>query len=144
MPATGPWGFLTFIVLIVIVAFATGHLPSATGTSFFSSSSVVTLVCTGGEMTTHGGHTREATDRNPGVAMTLHLDTHLVQVHVSDNQPIQAPIKETEDDIYFHSETLHGDINRLTGKARVEVIDPDTDRRWNFDALECNTRSHRF
>jgi len=143
MPATGLWGFLSFLVLIVVAALAAGHLPSVTSGSWFGRSPVVSLVCTGGELTTSDG-SAEATDRNPGLSMTLHLDTHLVQVHVTGNQPIEAQITETEDDIHFNSETISGDVNRLTGMSNVEVKDTEHKRQYKFANLECAKRSQRF
>jgi hypothetical protein len=142
MPATGFWGLVSLLVLIVLAALAIGNLPNILRGSWFSGSSVISLICTGGEITTREENARSWTDRSPDLSITLHLDTHLVQVHVGDNEPLEAPIRETQDDIHFNSSTLRGDINRLTGKARIEVVDGD--RRWNFDALECAKRSQRF
>jgi hypothetical protein len=142
MPATGFWGLVSLVVLIVLVALAIGNLPNILGGNWFGRSSVISLVCTGGEITTREENASPRTDRSPDLSLTLHLDTHLVQVHVADNEPIEAPITVTQDDIHFNSSTLRGDINRLTGKARIKVADGD--RQWNFDALECDKRSQRF
>lgn len=139
---TGIWGFLSFLVFIVIVALATGYLPNATGGSWFGHSPVVSLVCTGGELTRQEGNAPATTDRNPGLSMTLHLDTHLVQVHVSGNQPIEAAITETEDDVHFDTPSLRGDINRLTGMSSVQI--KSDDGQWNWEDIECTRRSQKF
>jgi hypothetical protein len=140
MPSTGPWGFLSLAALIVI-----GILIGRNFTfgGWFSHTPIVSLVCTGGELTTNYRSERPWTDSNPGLSMTVHLDTHFVQVHVSGNQPIEAPITETEDDIHFVSRTVYGDLNRLTGRGRLEIT-ADDGRTWRWDALECARRSQRF
>jgi hypothetical protein len=68
--------------------------------------------------------------------MTLHHDLHYAQVHVTNNEPIEAEMTETEDDIHFESKTLFGDLNRLTGKGRV-YITADDGRTWHWDGVEC-------
>jgi hypothetical protein len=106
-------------------------------------SPVVSLVCTGGELTTDYGTPRAERDSNPGLSMTLYLDTHNVQVHVTNNEPIEAQMTETPDDIHFESDTLFGDLNRLTGKGRVYINAKDG-RKWHWDAVQCARHSQKF
>jgi hypothetical protein len=152
MPSTGLSGFLLLGAALLI-----GILIGRNW--WLNRSPVVSLVCTGGELTTntssaststawrptgsHYGSPREATNSNPDLSMTLYLNTHLVQVHVTNNEPIEARMTETADDIHFESDTLFGDLNRLTGIGRVYVT-ADDGRKWHWDAVQCARHSQKF
>jgi hypothetical protein len=140
----GIWDFLSLGALIIIAILIGRNSLFGGG---LNRSPVVSLVCTGGELTSNDGIRRAERNGNPDLSMTLYMDLHYVQVHVTNNQPIEAPMTETEDDFHFESNTLSntlfGDINRLTGRGRVYVTGDDG-KWWHWDAVECARQSQRF